>query len=161
MRVKRPHSALLAVGTILTAASAGGFWEDKEEAERWACMGVALTAAACLQGARTPSQGIIGNNYDPPCGDDRVVSMLRRRRKRRKFAVVGVSIRQLLARLYRTPSSHQCLSDDTPLDSEAYMSRLSDRHFYEFFRLSKDNFRILCDHLKLPDEFRCGMAKHM
>jgi len=63
LRVKRPHTSLLAAGAMLMAAADDGFWEDEDEAHDWTCVGFALMAVACVQGKRRRS--ILGNNYDP------------------------------------------------------------------------------------------------
>jgi len=159
MRVKRPHTSLLAAGATLMATADDGFWEDEDEAHDWTCVGVALMAVACVKGKRRRS--ILGNNYDPMdlMGEesrDRFL-FLRRRRKRRKLAVVGVCLHQLLACLPRRLSSYQQMTDETPESAEDIMGMLSDRHFYEYFRFTKQHFTELCDYLKIPDYFRCGM----
>lgn len=52
MRVKRPHTSLLAAGAMLMATADDGFWEDEDEAHDWTCVGVALMAVACVKGKR-------------------------------------------------------------------------------------------------------------
>lgn len=161
MIVQRTETSLLAAGAMLVAAADDGFWKDKDEAHNWTCVGFALMAAATVQG--TIRRSILGNPYDPldlmaDGSRDRFLPLfLRQRRKRRKFAVVGVCLHQLLTRIPRRLSSYQQMTAETPESAEDIMGMLSDRHFYEYFRFTKHHFTELCDYLKIPDYFRCGM----
>jgi len=89
IQLPHTHTALLAAGAMLVAAADDGFWEDKDEAHDWTCVGFALMAVATVQG--TVRRSILGNPYDPLdlMGDesrDRLLFLqrlfLRRRRKR-------------------------------------------------------------------------------